>query len=68
MGERMEHPRFPLSGPVDNPSASDYATEAMKLRAFADRHERITDEPADWLREMAARFERVARMKGWARR
>ena len=64
----MEQPRFPISGIRDNPSASDYAQEALNLRSFADRHELITDEPADWLRQLADRFERVARMKGWTRR
>ena len=64
----MKQPRFPISGIRDNPSASNYALEALNLRSFADRHEHVTDEPADWLRALAGRFERVARMKGWARR
>ena len=69
----MNRAIFPIQGPIANPTADHYATEAMLLRergaALAHRNYwapgRYTSGATDRCYRLARRFEAVARRLSW---
>ena len=56
---------FPISGPIQNPVADDYATEAMRLLELAYKGDaRLAANQL--LKRKAHEFQRVARRLSWA--